>query len=120
MGQWSFKNIPILSLTHATLLCQRRMSLARFPERLDLLFHRRTLLAERLEATTPRKVPSFSALPRKREEGGEGGDKMPKLTLTKLTLSGWTVLMASVRPCRKDFVIAGSYVLSTRPGVAHW
>lgn len=31
------------------------------------------------------------------------------------TLSGWTVRIASVRPCKKDFVIAGSYVDSVRP-----
>lgn len=36
-------------------------------------------------------------------------------TLVKLTLSGCTVLIASVLPCKNAFVIAGSYVHSTLP-----
>lgn len=40
-------------------------------------------------------------------------------TLVKFTLSGCTVLIASVLPCKKLFVIAGSYVHSVRPSSFH-
>jgi hypothetical protein len=47
------------------------------------------------------------------EKGGK--DKEITHTFVNATLSGCTVRIASVRPCRNAFVIAGSYVHSMRP-----
>ena len=97
---------PVLSEALAALLRELHVPLARRAQRLYLLLRVR-VGEERLAESSEKRVGS------RREARGGARAKGP--TLTKFTLCGCTVRMASVRPCRNALVIAGSYVHSVRP-----